>query len=160
MDQIDAGGLREQHRGEMRRRSQSGVGDRQSILLAFREGDEFFHRRRRSGRVHDQHQHVGRDFRDRREVLDRIIWQLFVQARIDDMARCIEQQCVAIRSSPCDHLRAEIAAGAAAVFDDHRLAPRFVQLVGEHAAQCIRGAASRKRHDEADRPVRIALRPA
>jgi hypothetical protein len=126
VDQVDIGCLREQHRREMRGRSQPGIRDRQAALLALREGDEFLHRSRGDGRVYDQHQHVRGNFRHGREVLDRVVWELFVQARIDDVARCIEQQCVAVRGGSCDDLRAEIAAGAAAIFDNHRLTPHLV----------------------------------
>ncbi len=46
--------------------------------------------------------------------------------------------------------RADIAAGAADIFDDHRLPPFAAELVGQHPRQQIGAAAGRVGHDQLD----------
>ena len=55
---------------------------------------------------------------------------------------------MAVRLGLRDHLRCDIAGGAAPVLDDHLLAPDLGQPIGNHATDRVAGAAGRKGHDE------------
>src|SRR5262245_12969428 len=59
-----------------------------------------------------------------------------------------------VRRGLRDRGRGECAAGAGAVFDDDRLAPALTQGPSDHARRDVGRAAGRKRHDDADRPLR------
>jgi hypothetical protein len=52
---------------------------------------------------------------------------------------------------------ADVAAGAGAVLDDHRLANLLAQLVGEQPRHDVGGAARGERRNEADRLGRVGL---
>jgi hypothetical protein len=57
-------------------------------------------------------------------------------------------------------LRADIAAGAALVVDDHRLTPRLGEMLGGDAPQQVGRAGRRERNHHADLLARIGrLRP-
>jgi hypothetical protein len=68
-----------------------------------------------------------------------------------------QQHGVTIRRGLGDRVGAEIAAGAGAVLDQHRLADPFGQLVGEDPSHRIDAAARRERHHDADVARWIAL---
>ena len=53
-------------------------------------------------------------------------------------------------------LRRDDFMGAGPVFDDHRLGPEFGKPLAEAPAQDIHRPARRVRHDQLDRPLRIA----
>jgi hypothetical protein len=56
-------------------------------------------------------------------------------------------------------LGADHAAGAAEVLDQHRLLQHLAELLGDHPAHHVAGAARRERHDQPDRPGRpVGLR--
>src|SRR5262249_49343974 len=80
-----------------------------------------------------QHQHVGGHLRNWREVLDGIVGQVFAEARIDDVARCVKQQRVAVGGSARDRGGPDVASRATAVLDDAGLPPMLVQLFPEDA---------------------------
>ena len=76
-------------------------------------------------RAHEDHVRCIDQFADRREILEWVVRQIFVERRIyRDGGRC-EQQRIAIRRGAGDHAHARIAAPTAAIFDDHRLAERL-----------------------------------
>src|SRR5262249_2788366 len=72
----------------------------------------------------------------------------------DERGRRRREQRVAIRVGLGDRLGADIAGGADAVLDHHRLSPLLRQPVGEDARHHVGGAAGGKRHDDLDRPRR------
>ena len=74
------------------------------------------------------------------------------------MVRWIDEQRIAVGRGPGDQVSPDIAAGAAAIVDDDRLAPELAELVGEHASKRIGWSARRERHDDAHSAGRIALR--
>jgi hypothetical protein len=106
-----------------------------------------------------RHQYCGRsDHGDRREVLLRIVGQLCIDARVDDVAGRNEQQRITIRRGLGGGGRANRAAGAAAIIDHDRLAQTFVELLSDHPADDVGAAAGRVRHDESDWSGRKGLR--
>ena len=63
----------------------------------------------------------------------------------------------AVGRAPRGELRADVAAGAGAIVDHHRLTEELRQPGRERTREDVIAAAGRKRHDEADRLVRILL---
>jgi hypothetical protein len=113
----------------------------------------------RQRRMHHQH---GRDVgheRDRREVRDWVEAHLRVQELVHGVrAHGAEQQGVAVRRRARGRLGADIAGGAAAILDQHRLAPLLAHLLRDHAPEDVGGAAGRPRYDHAHGFGRIGLR--
>ena len=157
MREGDAGGLREQDCREMRGCAAAGIGDGEPARARARLLDEFLERARLQRGMHDQHQHVGGELGDRREVLDGVVGEVVHQARVDDMVRGVEQQRVAVRRRARHDGRADVAAGPAAVLDHHGLAPALRELLAEDAAEGIGRSAGRERHHQLDRLVGIGL---
>jgi hypothetical protein len=76
-----------------------------------------------------RHQYCGRsDHADWRKIVHRIVGQLRVDARVDDVAIRNEQQRITIRRGLGGGGRADRAACAGAIVDHNRLAQNFVEL--------------------------------
>ena len=74
--------------------------------------------------------------RDRGKIPDRIVSQLEVQCLVDGQCgRGRQQQCVAIRRSPCYLLRAERGRDPRLVLDDDGRAKAYPELFGDQAAE-------------------------
>jgi hypothetical protein len=105
-----------------------------------------------------QHQHVGGidRARDRQHVLERIKWQLLVEAGIDGKrGDGAHQYGVAVGVGARGDLGRDVAGRARAVIDDDLLAQSLGKL-GAHGARGGVGAATRGEADQhADRLVRI-----
>ena len=96
------------------------------------------------------HEHVGRpaEIGDVGEVLDRIEARVLVHRRRQHMRRHAGNlQRVAIGRRARDLGGADQAAAAGAVLDEELLPERLAELLGEHAAEQIVGAAGRIGHD-------------
>ena len=106
----------------------------------------------------DQHVRPAAQQREVGEVLQRVVGQLGVDARVGDVRRGIGEQRVAVGRRVDHDLRADRAAGAGAVLGHHRLAPHLLQLGRDHAADDVGRAARRERDDQADGLVGKALR--
>ncbi len=93
-----------------------------------------------------------RHHRQRRDVGERqrVVLQIGIEARIDRQdADVTEQQRVAVRRGARDRGRADGAAGAWPVVDDHRPAEDRRDLICDRPRQDVGQAAGRERHDEA-----------
>jgi hypothetical protein len=112
----------------------------------------------RHRRVHDEHQWIDADRRDRREVLDGIVRHLGHRRRQNGVRRrgC-EQQAVAVGLGGLDLVGADHARAAGLVLDDHRLAERGGHLLGDHAADDVGRAGRRERHDQPHRALGILV---
>ena len=119
------------------------------LLLGKR--DDFGDRLGRKRRMGEQrHRHRG-DQADRREILARVHAELGVEAGVDrERAGMAEQQRVAVGRGARDGARADGAAAAAAVVDDHLLVERVGQLLRHHARHGVDAAAGRIGHHERD----------
>ena len=89
------------------------------------------------------------------EVLERVVRHFRIEARVDDEGARAEQQRIAVRRGARDDAGADRAAGAAAVFDDHRLAEGLAELLVDHARGEIGAAARRETGDDGDRAFGI-----
>ncbi len=101
---------------------------------------------------HQQHR-IDRNQSDRRKVTAQIVADI-VDDAADMGVPLADVDRVAIWSGSRQTSNPDGAAGAADVFDDHRLAERRAHLVGHDARGHIGRAARRKRHDQRDRPRR------
>ena len=123
--------------------------------IGLRLGDQFGHGL--DVRLRRNHECVGRraDHHDRDEVLVWIVGRLGVKARIDHVGARAHQQGIAIAAGARRRRNADIAAGAAAVLDDHRLAQRLAERGIDQPGRNVGSAAGGKAHDHGDLPLGI-----
>ena len=141
--------------GQVKRRSQAAERDRQLAGLGFGEFKQGLEIVRGQSWIANQQAWHRCDHRDRREVGHRIEWQLGVQRGIDGVAGEAHQQRVAVGSGLRDCIGSQIAAGAGAVFHQHRLLERRGQQFCDGSRQRVRGAARRRADQHFDRPRRV-----
>ena len=103
------------------------------------------------------HEHVRRraQHHQRHEVLERIVGRVGVEARVDHVGAGADQQRVAVGRQPLHRRDGDVAAGAAAVLDDHRLAERLAELGVDQPRGDVGAAAGREAHHHGDLLVRI-----
>src|SRR6516165_2056808 len=124
--------------------------------ISFGSLDEATYRFGRHARI-DRHQNwSGSDHCDRCKVLDGVVGQLRVDARVDDVAGRHQQQRVTVRRSLGDNLGAKDATGTAPIVDHDRSTEACTQFLAEHAPNDVGTAARWVRDDEPDRSIRKA----
>jgi hypothetical protein len=117
-----------------------------------RELDQLFYVAHRQRGIGNEHARKARDFGDRGEVGDRIVRELALNVRNDRVgADRPHHHRVSVGRRARDELAAENASGAAAVVDEHGLAPRFAQPLSELAPDHVGRSACGKRDDDAHR---------
>ena len=148
---IDAGRDLQQLAREMRRRSDAGTGVAQLVRIGLRARDQLRDRGDAGGRRRDEH--IGRRVQlgDRREVLERVVGRLLVERGIDHEGARHHHQRIAVGRAARDLRDPEIAAGAAAILHDERLAERFTELHGHEPRGEVARAAGRERHHDPHR---------
>ena len=93
----------------------------------------------------------GDEARDRREILDRIVAELRIEARIDHEGRFrADEQRVAVGRRLRDVFGGDLIVGAGPVLDDHLLAPRLGEALRQDTAERVGHAAGRRRNDDGD----------
>jgi hypothetical protein len=109
--------------------------------------------------MHDHHLRGVDEHRDGREALDRVVIEALVdRGGGDERARRAEQQGVAVGLRRRDRFGSDRAAGAArAIFNDEGLAEGGGQTIGDEADDELGRPARRKRHDDLDRTIGIAV---
>ena len=158
VDQVEFEGQPEQLAAQMRRRADAGTG---KAVLAGVVPDELHQFRQCLGghlRVHHHDIRRDRDQRHGREILDRIIRHLGVEAGIDDEAGADHHEGVAVRRHAGDLAGRDVAARAADVLDKELMAEIVAKFLGDDARDDIGRSASGKADHDAHRPARIALR--
>ncbi len=121
--------------------------------LRFGERDQLADRIRGHRRVHREDERGRGEQRHRGEVAHHVVGNL-VHARIDRMRSRREEQRVAVGRRLRDRLGRDRSAAAAALVDDHRLAPDLGDLLPDHPREGIRPGTD----DKADRFRGIVLR--
>ena len=101
-----------------------------------------------------EHNRLARNLHHWHQRLERIDGHL-VDMRITADVLDLNQHRVAVRRAFCDMRRADHAARAGAVLDDHRLPERVGELRRHHARDLVRRPARRRRHHDADDAVGI-----
>src|SRR5262249_49531224 len=84
------------------------------------------------------------------EVLVWIVGRLGVEARIDHVGARAHEQGISIATGARGRRNADIAAGAAAVLDDHRLSQRLAERGVDQPGRDVGSAAGGKAHDHGD----------
>src|SRR5438132_7000461 len=98
------------------------------------------------------------DARDRRDILDKIVVELFVERGVDHIIRADGEQRVAIWWRTHDGLSSDIAAGARPVLNDELLTELLREPLTYYARDDVNRLARGKSNDDAHRPRRIGLR--
>jgi len=122
-------------------------------------GDEFGDGRGRNRWIDHHDQGPAGEARNRRDVLDEIEIEFFVECRVDCIGRVSEKQCVAIGGCPHDRLGSDIATGACPVLNDKLLTEALRQPLTDQARIDVESATGGKANEDSHRPRRIGLRP-
>ena len=127
--------------------------------LALSQSDEALDVGRSNGRVHEQQRRRYSDPPDRREVADRVVWQVFVQSGIDGIGgHRRHQQRVTVGVGLCDRVGADIAAGTDPVLDHELLSQQFSHLRSHNAPDDVGRAAGSERNNHLHWPRWIIIR--
>nr|WP_245428680.1 hypothetical protein [Rhodoplanes elegans] len=158
MDDVGRAGERlEQLAREVRHGARTGRAVGQLARVRLGVGGELLQVVGRHGGVDDDGRDRDRHRGDRREIL-RLVAGLAVERRDEDeVAGRAEQQRVAVGRAAGRHRGADDAAAAALVLDDDG-AERGLDPLRVLAGDDVEHATGAARHDQADRPIRIALR--
>ena len=128
------------------------------VGMKMRKAEELGERADAERGWHDQHIRIAGDQDDRREILDRIEWQLWIDPDIRAVrARGGHEQRVAVGRAPRHCIGGDVAARAGAVLDDHRLAEAHGKLLAHHARQHVGRRARPDGDEDAHRLLRVAL---
>ena len=130
-------------RGKAQRLVLPRLGERQQVL----EGADA------ESLLHQQHVRRRREISHRREIAQRVVGQVFEQARIGRDAGVGIEQRVAVGCRLGDRVGADGVAGARAVFDDHRDVPFVVEALRQRAGHGVNAAAGVERHHDLDGAV-------
>ena len=152
MHHVEASGERfELLAAEMQDRSDAGGAVAEFPRVRLDQRDQALHVLHRQRGIDREQRRRHPDLRDRREVADRIVRHLGIEARIDRVGRHRrDEERVAVRRGLRDHVGAEIAARAAPVLDHELLAEEFTELVRHDPADDVGRTASRERHHQAN----------
>ena len=156
--QVELEGQPEQLAAQMRRRTDAGTG---KAVLAGVVPNELHQFRQCLGRhLRIDHHDIRRDRDQRhgREILDRIIRHLGVEAGVHDEAGADHHDGVAVRRHARDLAGRNVAARAADVLDEELMAEIVGKLLRHDAGDGIGRSAGGKPDHDAHRLARIALR--
>src|SRR6516165_1851198 len=143
--------------GEELRHRPLGEAETELAGIGLGVGDEFGHRIGRHLRVDGEHARGARNERDRRKILQRIVFDLLGHDRLDDEGRACEQQRVAIGGRDRGRLGADRRAATGLVVDHDRLAELALQVLRQQPRHHVVGRARRVGHDDPHRFAREAL---
>src|SRR5215470_7304102 len=96
---------------------------------------------------------------DRRDVADEIETELVIERGVDGVPTADYEQRVAVRRCAHDRLGADIAARAWSILDDEWLTEPLRQPLTHQKRDDVARTGRSERHDDANRPRRIGLRP-
>jgi len=152
---VDPGALLEKLGRQMRERSGSRRRVVEAARLLLRPRDQLLQGVYAQVRPRGEHDWEIADLGHGLEVLERVVGHLVVEARIDRKRIRRQQQRVAVGSCARDPREGDIAAGAAAVLDDDRLAQSVAERLLDDPRHDVVGAARRERDDEGHRPLGV-----
>ena len=119
---------REKQRAQVTRRTDSRGPHRELSGLGLRCLHEFPHRFHRQRGMYDEDAGRGCYLRDRREIVDRVVRQLWIQSRVDRVAAAHQNDRVAVRRGLRRDVGPDRAASPGAVVGDDFLG--LVELAG------------------------------
>ena len=151
MRHLDARHGLEELAREMARGAHAGGGEGQAPRMRPRVGDEVEHALRRHRRMDDQQAFGLEHQRDRREIAHRVVGHRGKEADVDGVgAEAARDQRVAVGRGLGDRVGADVAPGAGAVLDQHRLSPALGHACADEARIEVGDAARRERHHDLD----------
>src|SRR6266487_3235455 len=109
--------------------------------------------------MHQHHEGLAIDTRDRRNVADEIEIEIFVERRVDSVRVGDQQQRVSVRRRLHDCLGGDAATGAEPVLDDEWLAELLSKSLPNETCTYVGWPASSKAHNDAHRARGISLSP-
>ena len=109
----------------------------------------------RHGWVHQQHTGLAPEQGDACKVVDRVEAEFGVQAGTDGVGLRRQQQRVAVGGRLGHQLAADGGSCTGPVVDNDLLLQALAQLLGDDARGPIHRTAGRKRHHDANRPIRV-----
>ncbi|MCY1550638.1 hypothetical protein D9M68_869060 [compost metagenome] len=132
--------------------AQAGRSIAQAFGVRLGVGDQFLGRLEGGVRAHDQHDRRIDGDRQRREVLERVVVQFFVDGGIDGHdAVGREAERIAVGRLAAQEVGGDRSARSGPVLDDHRLLEFLAQVLAHHARERVRAGAGDVRHDQFDR---------
>ena len=144
----------------LRGKASSGTETRRSetyfAWIGLNVGNKFLDVLHRHRRMNDENIRARAGQRHRRETFVDVIRHLFIETRVDDDTGADHEQGITIGSRVSDQRHAEIAAGAGVILDIELFAQAVAQLLCDQACHHVGGAGRRERHDDFDRPCRVA----
>jgi len=108
--------------------------------------------------MHDQHVGAERHQADRLEIPDCVVRDPCIEAGVGNESGAGEEQRVTVFRRFANRFGPDVAVGAAAIFDNERLAEVFGEFGGQEAAGAVDAAAGREGHHDAHGAGRIMLR--
>ena len=159
MDQVDSGHHLEKFTINMTGSSDAWRSEIDLARVRLGIGDELgdgFGRNRGINHHHFGHTH---DTRDRRDVADKIVFEVVVERRVDRVRRGHQEKCVAVRWGTHDRFGADSGAATWAVFYYELLAEPPREPRSDEPRENVRQSAGGCGDDDAHRPRRIVLRP-
>jgi len=157
-EQVDRGEALQQHRADVLAGADSGSCDRQPARIGARKIEHLAQRVLREVLARDQGIGERADERHRREVRDRVVTRILVQAEIErHVGKAADEQRIAVGRRRRGRLRADQRSRPDAVLHDERLPELRAQLVAEQPADKIVAAAGRAGHDDPHRLRRVDL---
>ena len=155
--QLGAGHHLEQFARQMHRGADAGRGHVDLARVGLGERDELGHGAGRHRLVHLHHVGGAHQTGDRRDVLEKIERQRFIERGVDGARGRHEQNRVAVRRRIDHRLGGDIAPCPAPVLDHHLLAEMLRQPLRHDPRHHVGGTAGRKRHHPVHRPGRIRI---
>ena len=156
---LDAGLHLEQLGEQVRGSARARGAEAQGSGLVLGEIDDIGRGLCRRRRIDHQHERHPRVEHDRHQILHRIEWQAFVDARIDrHRRRRRHQQRVSIGRRARNRSRADVGPGARAVLDHEWFAEPLLELRRDEPRHHLHAAARAGRHHNRHRMRRIILR--
>jgi hypothetical protein len=146
---IDLRRALEELAAQMRRRAVARGREMQLAGAAPRQRDQLFHVLHRQRRVGDEQEGRRRNQYHRREIAQRIVRELRIEARVDRETRKSGQHGVAVRRRLRNDLRSDVAACAGSIIDEDLLPEGDREVLSDRACDDVGRAARRKRRDPA-----------
>jgi len=156
---VDSGGLAEELEREMTGCPVACGGKCQLAVQRPRVGDELLDRPRRHGRVHDEDVRHRDAEREWHEILERIVGNVAIEARVDHDSGRDGGEGVTVGGRPRRHLVGDDAVGTGSIVHHDGLPERLRELGRDQPCERIGGAARRHGDDHPDGLGGINLGP-
>ena len=150
-------GLLEKYAADMLRTARAGCPLGRLLRVCLEPGDEAPQVIRRNGVLRDDQIRIGRDQRDRLEILQHIVRERIDRAVDHVGAPVADADRVAVGRGTRNPADPDVAVGAGHVLDDDALAERCAHVLRHGACDHVRRPARSERHDDRHRTRWVGL---